>query len=98
MLDRRGHAHRQHAAADPEPLARGYGDDGAAPMTLDRDGGGGGDDLEIGAIARSTRATVAAKMEEARAALARSESFSESAELMRFIRECLETARACDGI
>ncbi len=89
-------------APDPEPLARGYGDDGAAPMTLDRDGGGrgadDGDDLEIGAIARSTRATVAAKMEEARAALARSESFSESAELMRFIRECLETARACDGI
>ena len=73
-------------------------DDGAAPMTLDRGGGDDRDDLEIGAIARSTRATVAAKMEEARAALARSESFSESAELLRFIRECLETARACDGI
>jgi hypothetical protein len=33
-------------APDPEPLARGYGDDGAAPMTLDRGGGDDRDDLE----------------------------------------------------
>ena len=69
-------------------------------MTLDRDGGGGGgggDDPEIGAIARSTRSTVAAKMEEARAALARSRDFAERAELMRSIRECADTMTPCDG-
>ena len=85
--------------SDPEPLARGYNDDGAAPMTLDRNGGAGDEvDTEAGAIARSTRSTVAAKMEEARAALARSRDFAESAELMRFIRECADTMKACDGI
>ena len=85
--------------SDPEPLARGYNDDGAAPMTLDRNGGAGGEvDTEAGAIARSTRSTLAAKMEEARAALARSRDFAGSAELMRFIRECADTMKACDGI
>ena len=85
--------------SDPEPLTRGYNDDGAAPMTLDRNGGTGDEyDTEAGAIARTTRSTVAAKMEEARAALARSRDFAESAELMRFIRECADTMKACDGI
>ena len=43
--------------SDPEPLARGYNDDGAAPMTLDRNGGAGDEvryrserDREIDAI------------------------------------------------